>query len=124
MFDPNLVILYVDSAPKSAEFYSGLFQRKPVEASPGFAMFALDSGIKLGLWTRATVAPAVNGTAGSSEIVFPVADRHAVDSCHSEWRGRGLPIAQAPTDMEFGRTFVALDPDGHRLRVFTPAQAA
>ena len=28
-----------------------------------------------------------------------------------------------PTDMEFGRTFVALDPDGHRLRVFAPAAA-
>ena len=23
--------------------------------------------------------------------------------------------------MDFGRTFVALDPDGHRLRVFAPA---
>jgi hypothetical protein len=31
---------------------------------------------------------------------------------------RGLPIAQAPTAMDFGPTFVALDPDGHRLRVF------
>ena len=28
---------------------------------------------------------------------------------------------QAPTDLDFGRTFVALDPDGHRLRVFAPA---
>jgi hypothetical protein len=24
--------------------------------------------------------------------------------------------------MDFGRTFVALDPDGHRLRVFAPAE--
>ena len=24
----------------------------------------------------------------------------------------------APTDMDFGRTFVALDPDNHRLRVY------
>ncbi len=31
---------------------------------------------------------------------------------------RGLTIAQAPSDMDFGRTFVALDPDGHRLRVY------
>jgi hypothetical protein len=28
---------------------------------------------------------------------------------------------QPPTDMDFGRTFVALDPDGDRLRVFAPA---
>ena len=26
--------------------------------------------------------------------------------------------------MDFGRTFVALDPDGHRLRVFAPAPDA
>ena len=24
--------------------------------------------------------------------------------------------------MDFGRTFVALDPDGHRLRVFAPRE--
>jgi len=29
-----------------------------------------------------------------------------------------LPIAQPLTQMDFGYTFVALDPDGHRLRVF------
>jgi predicted enzyme related to lactoylglutathione lyase len=26
---------------------------------------------------------------------------------------------QQPTDIDFGRTFVGLDPDGHRLRVFS-----
>ena len=29
----------------------------------------------------------------------------------------------APTAMDFGFTFVALDPDGHRLRVFAPGAA-
>ncbi|WP_277425783.1 hypothetical protein [Lysobacter enzymogenes] len=40
---------------------------------------------------------------------------------HADWRGRGWPIVQAPVELDFGRTFVALDPDGHRLRVFSPA---
>ena len=31
-----------------------------------------------------------------------------------------LAIAQAPATLDFGHTFVALDPDGHRLRVFAP----
>jgi hypothetical protein len=26
--------------------------------------------------------------------------------------------------MDFGRTFVGLDPDGHRMRVFAPASEA
>jgi hypothetical protein len=29
-------------------------------------------------------------------------------------------ILQPPTEMDFGRTFTAADPDGHRLRVFKP----
>ena len=33
-------------------------------------------------------------------------------------RGAGLKILQTPTDLDFGRTFVALDPDNHRLRVY------
>ena len=41
---------------------------------------------------------------------------------HEAWVSRGVTIAQAPTDLDFGRTFVALDPDGHRLRVFRPAE--
>ena len=55
---------------------------------------------------------------GGFEIV-----RADVDAQHVDWRKRGLPIAQAPTTMDFGRTFVALDPDGHRLRVFAPAMS-
>jgi len=58
---------------------------------------------------------------GGSEICFTVLDDKAVDETHTDWRKRGLTIAQAPTAMDFGRTFVALDPDGHRLRVFAPA---
>ena len=44
----------------------------------------------------------------------------AVDATHADWKERGLPILQSPTEMDFGRTFVAGDPDGHRLRVFFP----
>ena len=40
---------------------------------------------------------------------------------HEAWSQRGLRIAQAPVGMDFGHTFVALDPDGHRLRVFAPS---
>ena len=117
MPDPNFVILYVDSPPASAAFYAQLLGRPPVESSPTFAMFAADTGPRLGLWSRHTVEPAATASGGGGEIAFKVAD---VDALHAEWRGRGLTILQAPTDMDFGRTFVAVDPNGHRLRVFTP----
>lgn len=122
--DPNFVILYVKDATKSAAFYTDLLGRPPVEAAPTFALFPLESGLKFGLWTRDDVQPKVNGSGGDvSEICFPVKDAADVNAVHSDWAKRGLPIAQQPTDMDFGRTFVALDPDGHRLRVFAPAQA-
>ena len=41
---------------------------------------------------------------------------------HIEWQAKGLRIVQGPTEMDFGYTFVALDPDGQRLRVFAPSQ--
>jgi catechol 2,3-dioxygenase-like lactoylglutathione lyase family enzyme len=114
----SLVILYVDSPVASAAFYEGLLGQPPVEASPTFAMFRLPSGIGIGLWSRHTVEPAAAASGGGTELAFTAGDADAV---HADWAARGLPIAQPPTEMDFGRTFVALDPDGHRLRVFVPA---
>lgn len=121
MSDTNYVLFYVEKPQASAAFYSALLQREPVENSPTFALFVLDSGLKLGLWSRHTVEPAAAGRGGASELAFAVADPDVVDQRHREWSLRGLPILQAPTDADFGRTFVALDPDGHRLRVFSLA---
>jgi catechol 2,3-dioxygenase-like lactoylglutathione lyase family enzyme len=119
--DFNFVILYVDSPAVSAAFYADLMGRAPVESSPTFAMFVMASGIKLGLWARPTVEPAAAPAVGGGEIAFAVAEPDAVRAVHANWSTRGLTIAQPPTAMDFGHTFVALDPDGHRLRVFAPA---
>ena len=118
--DPNFILLYVESPAASAAVYTDLLGRPPVESSPTFAMFALASGVMLGLWARNTVEPAASGH-GGGEMAFAVANPDTVHALHADWSGRGLTIVQAPTDMDFGRTFVALDPDGHRLRVFAPA---
>ena len=122
MADPNFIILYVDNPAASADFYAELLGKPPVESSPTFAMFALPSGVMLGLWSRHTVEPAAATTfGGSSEVAFAVDSKDQVTSLFDAWTGRGLRVAQPPTDMDFGHTFVALDPDGHRLRVFAAA---
>lgn len=118
MPDLSLVILYVDNPEASARFYADLLGQAPAEQSPTFAMFPLPSGIGLGLWSRHTVEPAAAAAGGGTEIAFMAADVRAV---YADWSARGLPIAQPPTELDFGRTFVALDLDGHRLRVFAPA---
>ncbi|PXX39949.1 VOC family protein [Undibacterium pigrum] len=120
MFDPNFALLYVSSPEASAKFYSELLGRAPIEASPTFAMFKLESGVMLGLWARHTVEPAATSV-GGSELAFAVADNTTVDSIYDKWSTRGLAIEQTPCKLDFGYTFVAQDPDGHRLRVFAPA---
>jgi catechol 2,3-dioxygenase-like lactoylglutathione lyase family enzyme len=117
--DVNFVLLYVASPKISEAFYADLLGRPAAESSPTFAMFAMSSGVMLGLWGRDGVAPAANAP-GGGEIAFAVETYAAVDARCEDWRRRGLEIIQSPTDMDFGRTFVALDPDGHRLRVFFP----
>lgn len=117
----DFVLLYVDSPTASAAFYADLLGRPPVEASPTFAMFKAGDGLMLGLWSRHTVEPAATAP-GGGEIAFTVADEAAVRDLHADWSARGLTILQQPTAMDFGHTFVAQDPDGHRLRVFAPNQ--
>ena len=120
MSHPNFVLLYVDSPSASAAFYADLLDAQPIEASPTFAMFKLDSGVMLGLWSRHTVEPTATPV-GGSELAFAVDSDATVRSTHEAWRAKGLQIVQAPTAMDFGFTFVATDLDGHRLRVFAPA---
>ena len=120
MLDINFVLLYVESPAVSAAFYQKLIGRPPVEQSPTFAMFAMESGMMLGLWSRHTVEPAAAAAGGGGEIAVTVRDAAAVDATHTDWKALGLRILQEPTNLDFGRTFVALDPDGHRLRVFFP----
>jgi len=122
MTDMNFILLYVASPKLSEAFYADLLGRPAVESSPTFAMFGMSSGIMLGLWGRDGVKPVANAP-GGGEIAFAVENGEAVDARHADWRARGLKIVQSPTDMDFGRTFVALDPDGHRLRVFAPSGA-
>lgn len=118
---PTFIILYVADPSASARFYAGILDRAPVESSSEFAMFALDTGTMLGLWARDAVKPATDPSTGGAEVGLPADSAAAVDTRHADWIKRGLPILQAPTSMDFGRTFVASDPDGHRLRVFAPA---
>ena len=123
MTDPNFILLYVEDPAASSAFYADLLGRQPVDSAPGFVMFAFDNGLKLGLWARHTVEPAAAVAGGGTEIAITAADRPGVDEIHGRWAARGVKVLQAPVAMEFGYTFTAADPDGHRVRVFAPAAA-
>ncbi|QKJ59257.1 MULTISPECIES: VOC family protein [Serratia] len=118
MTTPSMTMIYVDSPEKSAEFYRQLLGAEPVEQSPTFALFILNNGFKLGMWSKHTVEPAPAATGGGTEICFMCEQPQQVDALYQQWRDKGLTIVQSPVELDFGYTFVAADPDGHRLRVY------
>lgn len=116
----NYVLLAVRDPLQSAELYSKLLGCEPVEKSKTFVLYVLPTGLKIGLWLAAEVAPAPR-PAGGIELSFSEKSRDAVRATYAEWTGLGLKVVQEPTDMDFGFTFVVEDPDGHRLRPFVLA---
>jgi predicted enzyme related to lactoylglutathione lyase len=119
----SFVVLYVENPPASAAFYAELLGRPVVDSAPGFAMLPLSDAVMLGLWSHHDVKPPSVAPAGGSEVAFTVADADAVQAMFADWQQRGLTILQPPVHLDFGHTFTAADPDGHRLRVFAPAAA-
>jgi catechol 2,3-dioxygenase-like lactoylglutathione lyase family enzyme len=115
----GFILVYVENLAASEAFYASILGRPAIEASNTFAMLPAAPGLMLGLWRRDRVKPRASAP-GGGEIAFSVDNPAEVDATFAEWRGRGVKIALAPTQMDFGYTFVALDPDGQRLRVFAP----
>ena len=121
MAQPHFVLLYVDEPKASAAFYARLLDRQPLESSPNFVMFELSPDLRLGLWGRRGVEPLPCGGADTGELAMGVETNEEVEALCAEQRRKGVTILQEPVTMDFGRTFLAADPDGHRLRVFCPA---
>ena len=121
MANLNFILLYVEDVAASEAFYAKVFGRAAIESSPTFVMIPAAPGIMLGLWRRDGVAPAA-GAPGGTEIAFTLDSEAEVAVTIARWQAFGARVAQPPTQMDFGFTAVALDPDGHRLRVFVPAE--
>jgi len=118
---PNFIIIFVDNPENSALFYSRLLGKEPIEASSTFAMFALDSGLMLGLWSKHTAEPRPTVTGGGCELAISVESNTIVDKHYAQWTNWQVKIMQTPSHLDFGYTFLASDPDGHRIRVFCPS---
>ncbi|MFK3739682.1 VOC family protein [Massilia sp. TN1-12] len=118
MITPHYTILYVADTQASARLYARLLGADAIDAAPTFALFALEGGRMLGLWAKEAVKPAADFHGSGSEIALNVPRTADVDALYATWREAGLTMLQAPQQVDFGYTFTAADPDGHRLRVF------
>ncbi len=118
----DYILLAVRDPLKSADLYTQLLGREPVEKAPTFVLYVLPGGLKIGLWLASEMEPKPK-SAGGVEISFTETSPDAVRATHDAWMALGLTIVQEPTQMDFGFTFVAEDPDGHRLRPFVATDA-
>lgn len=117
MASPNLMLLYVADPLNSLPFYQNLFGQPPVTAFPTYVAFTFDNGLHLGLWSTSARDFHSAGSGHRSELAIMVDDDAEVDQLYAAWLALGVTIEQPLMNAVFGRTFVALDPDGHRLRV-------
>lgn len=116
----NYLLLAVADPLKSQAFYSRLLGLEPIQSAPTFVLYALPNDIKLGLWLKDEMVPKPL-PAGGVEVTFREPDKDTVNATYATWKQQGVTIAQEPTDMDFGFTFAARDPDGYILRVFSRA---
>ncbi len=117
ILEPNVIVLYVNDLAIASQFYQDLLGIKPEEASITFHSFTLLNGISLALKAKHSVVPPTEAKSGNGELAFTLDDYKKVDELFAEWQAKGINILFPPSQVPFGYTFVALDPDGHRLRV-------
>ena len=117
---PNLFLLYVNDPPASAGFYEQLLGIAPVANGPTYVAFQFDSGVTLSRWSKSAKDFVSGGSGPLSEVAFMVDNEDEVRALHDRWRDAGVTIEQPLKQAVFGLTFVATDPDGHRIRVCIP----
>lgn len=117
----DYVTLAVADPARSAKFYTALLEQEPVQNSETFVLYVFGNGMKLGLWIDKDMQPSPLPP-GGVEVTFSLPDKSDVDACFTRWKAVA-EVLQEPTVLGFGYSFAVADPDGHRLRIFTPATA-
>lgn len=119
MFTLDSIVLYVEDVQRSMAFYAKAFNCEPKLLSPTFAALDFASNVKITLKQADVLTPASTVRGGGTELSIPVAEREAFDALFEDWKQQGMAFAQECEESVYGVNFVALDPDGHRLRVFS-----
>lgn len=123
MLVPNLLLFYVEDPLKSALFYEKIFSIKPVSLFPTYVAFSFENGLTFSLWSIHAKNFVSGGTGHRSELAFLVENETMVRKIRKQWEKLGVTIEQDLHTAAFGLTFVATDPDGHRIRVCIPDKA-
>lgn len=102
---------------ESATFYEKIFKTTPVASFPTYVAFSFANGFTFSLWSTQANNFVSGGQGHRSELAFMVPNDDQVRTLRNDWKELGVQIEQDLHEAVFGLTFVALDPDGHRIRV-------
>jgi predicted enzyme related to lactoylglutathione lyase len=120
MLTPNLLLFYVEDPLVSAAFYEKIFQTKPVAAYPTYVAFSFENGFTFSLWSKQAENFVSGGEGHRTELAFMVQNEEEIRKLRKMWGNLDVVIEQELHEAVFGLTFVALDPDHHRIRVCIP----
>lgn len=119
----GFVILYVRDMGNMKAFYAEALGMTVVEevSGPNFVALRSGGGSLLALQDKAAsvLPPGKEIQPGSVELSFEVDD---VDTTWQRWKEMSVEIVTDPTDMPFGRYFMARDPEGHYLSAYRLAR--
>ncbi|CAH1603207.1 glyoxalase [Vibrio jasicida] len=118
MFTIDSFVLYVSNVQKSMEFYAKAFDCKPQLLSPTFAALDFANNVKVTLKQSNELTPTSDVRGGGTELSMPMLDKDTFEKLFADWKAKGIEFAQEIEASVFGFNFVAVDPDGHRIRIF------
>lgn len=119
MLKPNLIIFYVKDPVESSAFYEKIFDLKPSFVYPTYVSFSFNHW-HFALWSTTAKDFVSEGSGQRCELAFMVPNEEEVHRLRKVWGDMGVRIEQDLFRAAFGLTFVALDPEGHRIRVCIP----
>ncbi len=114
MFTIDSFVFYDTVIHLSIDFYSIDFDCEQTLLSPTFAALTFASNVKITLKQSDALTP----TGGGTELSIAMTGKQALENLYKEWKAKGIQFEQAPEESVFGINFVAIDPDGHRIRIF------
>lgn len=114
-----IAILRVKNLEQARRFYHETlgFPIDETQSLPTFVMLKTVGPAWLAL-EDVSHQPDKAAPAGGVEIGLVVDD---VDRVWQDWKSKGVNLLTEPQNLPYGRTFDALDPEGHCLNVFKPA---
>ena len=79
-----------------------------------------ENGLTISLWSIQAENFISGGEGHRSELAFMVRNEEEVRKLRKMWGKLDIQIEQELHEATFGLTFVALDPDNHRIRICIP----